>query len=175
MIDPNLLFKQARKSWAEAGHPPDQFWHILPPLFAPYTTYGEPTEWPRPRTVREAVDQLILRSSIQTKSSVLGLEKNELGQLHFFFGTWIRNTFGLWEGNPPLFKAIRLWNESPQLPLIDDPNEVERLYAEKFGDADPSDHPDSLSGPIITAFWNELQVYKWPELAGDWENVRLEK
>lgn len=170
------FIEQARTRWAESGRSPDLFRRILPPLFAPYTTYGPESEWPKPRNLREAVDQLILRSTVQVKMSLLQLSPEDQGWsfLHLSPGMWIRNTFGLWGRNPALAKAIELYEEDESL-LNFSPEEVELSYAEKFGDKEPAGFGDALSGPIIFAYWQTLQNYEWPELNGSWENVRFEE
>ena len=168
-----LILKPAHKRWIESGRDPGLFWHILPPLYPPYTTYGDPLEWPKPLTIGEAVDQLALRSSIGTKVDVLDAEEGERTLLNYFLGMWIRNNFDLWKGNKPLAKAIRVWREEPEVAAQADAVEIERLYQQRFGNSDPSDHPDYLSGPIIQAFWTALENYKWPELTTDWEQVRF--
>lgn len=95
----------------------------------------------RPRTVQEAVEQLVRKLSQADKISIAETEENDLINLHFGFGQSIRNEFGLWSDNLPLLldcqrvKAKDMANQ-PGLRTI---------------------HPDDASMIIIQAFWRRLR------------------
>ena len=61
------------------------------------------------------------------KAEIAAKSQDQLIELHFGLGTWIRNNFGLWQGNAAL--------------------------AQDAG----SDHPDDIAGVIIEALWNYLR------------------
>lgn len=67
------------------------------------------------------------------QAKIAALPEAELTMLHFGLGQWIRNNFGLWQGNPQLLAATG-----------------ER-------------HADDASGVIIRAFWQRLRddLPKW--------------
>ncbi len=80
-----------------------------------------------PRTVKEAVTQLLEGMSEEDKEAVKNTKKEELIKFHFGWGARIRSDFGLWNINEALLKDIG------------------------------EDHPDSASMMIINAVWEELQ------------------
>jgi hypothetical protein len=55
-----------------------------------------------PRTIREAVDRLLAALSEENKAEICTLQKPELIRRHFGLGAYIRNHFGLWQGNQVL-------------------------------------------------------------------------
>jgi len=94
-----------------------------------------------PRTVQEAVEQLVLQLSQADKISVAEVEENDLISLHFGLGQVIRNEFGLWRDNRPL--------------LLD----CQRIKGKDIANIPdlPTIHPDDASMVIIQAFWRRLR------------------
>lgn len=80
-----------------------------------------------PRTVEEAVDRLMVVLTAEQKAMIRQMQEVELNKLHHGLGTWIRNHFGLWQGNKTLLKATG------------------------------QHHPDGASHVIIKALWKRLQ------------------
>lgn len=80
-----------------------------------------------PTSVEAAVR--VLREMIpeDEKAKIAVMPEHELTMLHFGLGQWIRNNFGLWDGNPTLLTAT--------------------------GQRDP----DDASEVIIRAFWQRLR------------------
>jgi hypothetical protein len=60
-----------------------------------------------PKTVDEAVKRLIANMPLKVKSEMAKMEESELIDLHFSFGAFIRNQFGLWSGNEDLLNDCR--------------------------------------------------------------------
>ena len=81
-----------------------------------------------PKTVKEAVQVLISEISEKDKALICSKTKEDMIQFHHGWGTYIRNTFGLWGKNSELIKDTG-----------------ER-------------HPDDASMVIIRAVWQELQT-----------------
>lgn len=85
-------------------------------------------EKPWPMTVEEAVNRILSElpeedvEIIRNTPSAL-----DMVRFHHGLGTWVRNTFGLWEGNKELFRSCGL------------------------------EDPDGVSYIILAALWNELQ------------------
>ena len=86
-------------------------------------------EWPR--TVEEAVDRLLSSMSEEDKQSLKNTPKKDLIMFHFGLGQYIRNEFGLWQGNTELLKSC----------------EKESFFV----------HPDEFSSIIIEALWKKLR------------------
>jgi hypothetical protein len=61
---------------------------------------GNHPAWPR--TIREAVDRLLAVLSEEDKAEIRAYQKPELIHHHFGLGAYIRNNFGLWQGNQAL-------------------------------------------------------------------------
>ncbi len=61
------------------------------------------------------------------QAKIAVISEDELTMLHFGLGQWIRNNFGLWQGNPQLLASTG------------------------------QTHPDDASGVIIHAFWQRLR------------------
>ena len=80
-----------------------------------------------PRTVKDAVSNIISDMSYEDKLLVKTTKKNDLIKFHHGWGTNIRNGFGLWGGNKELLKDAG------------------------------KEHPDDASMVIIEAVWKELQ------------------
>jgi len=60
-----------------------------------------------PRTLREAVDALILRMTEEEKELIRGLDRQDLTEFHLSAGLDIRNKFGLWNDNYELLISCR--------------------------------------------------------------------
>ena len=84
-----------------------------------------------PRTVEEAVDRLLSSMSEKDKLSFKNTPEKDLIMFHFGLGAYIRNEFGLWQGNTELLKSC----------------EKESIFV----------HPDEFSSIIIEALWKKLR------------------
>lgn len=60
-----------------------------------------------PKTVDEAVKRLIANMPLKAKAELAKQDEAELSSLHFTFGSFIRNQFGLWSGNDALLNDCR--------------------------------------------------------------------
>ena len=60
-----------------------------------------------PKTVDEAVKRLIANMPLKFKVDLSKMDEGELINLHFTFGAFIRNQFGLWSGNEDLLHDCR--------------------------------------------------------------------
>lgn len=60
-----------------------------------------------PRTVAEAVNRLIQEMSEEDRETLKNTPEKDLIMYHFSLGMWIRNEFGLWQGNDELLKSCR--------------------------------------------------------------------
>ncbi|MGY6217358.1 DUF6794 domain-containing protein [Methylolobus aquaticus] len=101
----------------------------------------EPDELDYPRTVREAVAVLVERLDDQQKAEVAALAKDDLIELHFGLGQYVRNAFGLWGANPE---------------LLDD---CARERALRRGDADSPAlmiNPDDAAMFLLETLWHRL-------------------
>jgi len=85
-------------------------------------------QWPK--TVKEAVAQILSKMSAKDKEIVKNTKKKDLIKFHHGWGTGIRNDMGLWQGNHDLMKDTK------------------------------AIHPDDASMVIIEAVWKELQNKK---------------
>jgi hypothetical protein len=85
---------------------------------------------PWPKTVKEAVAQLLSEMSDKDKETIRNTKKEDLIKFHHGWGTGIRNDLGLWQGNKDLIKDTK------------------------------ANHPDDASMVIIEAVWKELQGRK---------------
>lgn len=88
-----------------------------------------------PKTVEEAVEQLLSLMSEKDKQNFRKTPKKDLIMFHFSLGLYIRNNFGLWQGNRELLQSI---NKS-DFPLV---------------------HPDDASSIIIEKLWKRLRQAK---------------
>ena len=80
-----------------------------------------------PKTLDEAVDFLLREISDEDKETLQATPEDELIDLHFSYGQWIRNRFKLWNENWALVEALGCF------------------------------HPDSASEEIINAAWKRIQ------------------
>ena len=86
-----------------------------------------PEEWPK--TVEEAVDQLISSMSEEDKEALRNTPEQDLILFHHGVGTYIRNEFGLWSDNKELLKSCgsRIFPESgydEYLTMMVDPDDA---------------------------------------------------
>jgi hypothetical protein len=58
-----------------------------------------------PKSVDEAVEILILGMSEEELKKIREMDKDDLIELHFNLGMFIRNSFGLWGDNDALIKS----------------------------------------------------------------------
>jgi len=80
-----------------------------------------------PATVDAAVHRLLAMLPEADKVEIAAKSQAQLIELYFGLGTWIRNNFGLWQGNAAL--------------------------AQDAG----TNEPDDIAGVIIEALWNRLR------------------
>jgi len=57
-----------------------------------------------PKTVKDAVEMIITIWSPKALKDLASKSKADLWLCHFGIGLWIRNNFGLWEGNKALMR-----------------------------------------------------------------------
>ena len=81
-------------------------------------------------TVKEIVDHVLKNMTGADKLKMRNTKEDDLIMYHHGFGTQIRNTYGLWEGNPYLEKETG------------------------------KNHPDDISFEIIKAIWRENKHIK---------------
>ena len=60
-----------------------------------------------PKTVNDAIMRLIANMPLKFKVDLSKMDEGELTNLHFTFGVFIRNQFGLWSGNEDLLNDCR--------------------------------------------------------------------
>ena len=87
-----------------------------------------------PQSVAEAVSALLAQIKPEDKEQIRRMKQKDLMALHFTLGMYIRNNFGLWQGN--------------------------RLLLADCGNV----HQDDASGVIIEALWRTLQKQAEPAL-----------
>lgn len=95
-------------------------------------------------SIDEIIDDLIANLPESSLSAIAEMKCTEIGRLHFGLGMYIRNTYGLWEGNP-LTENWRLNQDSRDI---------------RNGVDYSSDHPDAVSGMIIDALWERVTGQK---------------
>jgi len=86
-----------------------------------------------PETVEQAVNILLSELSLKEKAAIANMQKNNLTDLHFSLGRFIRNKFSLVVDNKELMKSCRLLLGKQEL------------------------HPDDASSIIIESLWKNLQ------------------
>lgn len=96
------------------------------PSTTPAGPGGDPDQV-MPATVDAAVHRMLAMLPDEAKADIAAKSHDQLIELHFGLGTWIRNNFGLWQGNAAL--------------------------AQDAG----SNDPDDIAGVIIKALWNQLR------------------
>jgi predicted deacetylase len=95
------------------------------------------SKWPK--TIKNATERFIAQMSDEDKQRLRGARKEELAKFNFGMGVFIRNKFGLSDGNDQLMKACALTQQGDTYNIF---------Y---------SNDPDSAAGIIIEAVWNELK------------------
>ena len=60
----------------------------------------------RPETIEEAVELLEKHLPLEHRVNLARMDDAELVDIHLNSGAWIRETFGLWQGNDKLIKSI---------------------------------------------------------------------
>ena len=96
-----------------------------------------------PQTVKTAVAALVELLDDQQKAEVAALAKDDLIELHFGLGQYVRNPFGLWGANPE---------------LLDD---CARERAKQHGDTDSPAlmiHPDDASLFLLETLWHRVAL-----------------
>lgn len=58
-----------------------------------------------PETVDATVRLLLSTMPDEEQAQIAFLSRSQLVDLHFGYGTWVRNNLGLWQGNPTLLEA----------------------------------------------------------------------
>jgi Domain of unknown function (DUF6794) len=91
-------------------------------------------------TIDGIVDDIITKLSPEDKAYIANGTLRDAQMMHHGFGTWIRNTYGLWHDNP----LTERWRTDKSSHDIRDGVD----YSE--------DHPDQMSGHIIEALWRRL-------------------
>lgn len=86
----------------------------------------------RPKTVDMAVRVLMGLLDQQALNRIAALSSDDLIDLHFSAGAWVRNWFGLWQADSELYRACAVR------------------------------HPDDASMVILEALWLELQPVQVP-------------
>ena len=104
-------------------------------------------QWPK--TVDEAVNRLLNVLTEENIEKIRHMKKDELFQLHFGLGLWIRNNFGIFQGNNGLLEDCAKYAQAH----ADSDHETRSLAAQ--GD---QMHEDDASGVIIKALWERLQT-----------------
>jgi hypothetical protein len=62
-------------------------------------------EEPWPKTVQEAVNRILSELPDVDKEAIRHASKWRMMGYHHGLGSWVRNTFGLWQGNDELLRA----------------------------------------------------------------------
>lgn len=91
-----------------------------------------------PRTVRTAVAALVALLDDEQKAAVAATAREDLIDLHFSLGEYIRSTFGLWGANQELLE------------------DCARERDAGCGDRLPAMHPDDATMLILDALWRRL-------------------
>jgi hypothetical protein len=97
-----------------------------------------------PETIAEAVEQLLGEMSAESKAAIAALPERGLSSLYFGLRQYIRNGFGLWEGNQALLTACTAARASAP--------------ADRPGGSYLRIHPDEASSVILRALWKRLQA-----------------
>jgi hypothetical protein len=69
-----------------------------------------------PRSISEAVSLLLTDMSLKDRTTLANMTEDELTNLNFTLGSYIRNAFGIWSGNGHLLEACRTASGDPTLP-----------------------------------------------------------
>jgi hypothetical protein len=90
----------------------------------------------------QIVEDLYGKLSEKELDEALKMTEGQMRGLHHGFGTWIRNTYGLWNPEHPLTTN---WAN----------NEAGRDIRD--GTDYSKDHPDAVSNDILAALWHRCQ------------------
>lgn len=85
-----------------------------------------------PRTVEEAVDQLIPKISLKDRVTIANMSKEELSGLDMSLGNYIRNQFRLWSENHELLDTCRFFSDKTELTADDAASIIIRALWEKL-------------------------------------------
>lgn len=96
-----LLFASGTTAAAEAADPGDGTDAAEAIAFP----HGYPER--KPATIAEACDILDAVLSAEDRDAFLDMTEDDLIGLHFGLGMWIRNNFGLWQGNEALMRELK--------------------------------------------------------------------
>ena len=110
------------------GHKPDS----LQTLFSSKERAKERSY--QPRTVYEAVDDLIFKLPLKDKTTIANMAEQEIASLHFTLGKYIRNSYGIWAGNEELLSSCRFLLKKDKI------------------------HEDEVSSLIIKKLWEKLKM-----------------
>ena len=66
-----------------------------------------------PKTVDDAVQILLVNLSEEDKETIQNTPPEKLAMFHHGLGTYIRNQFGLWQGNKALVPSDLVWKPHP--------------------------------------------------------------
>jgi hypothetical protein len=69
-----------------------------------------------PQSIPEAVSRLLTDMSLKDRAIMANMTEDELTNLNFTLGSYIRNAFGIWSGNDKLFEDCRTASGDPALP-----------------------------------------------------------
>ncbi|MDM8539276.1 hypothetical protein QUF70_21180, partial [Desulfobacterales bacterium HSG17] len=72
-----------------------------------------------PKSIDEAVEKLISELSLKDRTLMANMDKDELIDLTNTLGLYIRNKFGLWEGNNDLLESCKKLSGEEQLDVDD--------------------------------------------------------
>jgi hypothetical protein len=92
-----------------------------------------------PSTLIEAVDRLMSTLAPHDLDAIRHLSEGELITLHFSLGLYVRNEFGLWQGNGELLTSC--------FPDVTDPYMLSIIKQD----------PDQASGVVVDTLWRRLQ------------------
>ena len=92
-----------------------------------------------PGTIYEAVTLLLSTMSDEEKESLKATPRVDLITYHFSLGHYIRNAFGLWQGNDDLLQSC--------YPEVTDPQNLEYLKLDI----------DGASRRIVEALWEKVR------------------
>ena len=66
------------------------------------------SKWPE--TVEEAVAFMEQHLPLEYRVNLSRMDEEALADIHLSIGAWVRETFGLWQGNDTLLKSIEAWS-----------------------------------------------------------------
>lgn len=97
-------------------------------------------------TFDEIVDDLEQRITLEDKKELANMNQGDLVSLHHGFGTWIRNSYDLWHGNP----ITENWRTNPG-------------GRNMINGVDHSDdHPDAVSMRLINTLYSRISYLRKP-------------